>query len=355
MSIPTSDYRLFGRTGIKVSPLTLGCMMFGRRTELDDSIRIIDRAIDAGINVLDTANGYARGRSEEFTGEALKRNGKRGRIILATKVHFPMADDDPNQQGTSRRHIIEQAEASLRRLKTDYIDLYQIHRPHPEIAIDETLRAVDDLVRSGKVRYIGCTTFAAWQVVEALWASEKHHLNRFVSEQPPYNLLDRRIERELIPVAQTFGLALIPWSPIGGGLLTGKYQRGQPIPEDARYSPAQRAAFAARPGAAPSNGRGSPASRFVDEIYDVIEPLTALAQEKGVPLSQLSLAWVARQPGVTSPIIGPRTLEQLEDALQAVKITFTTAELKRIDEIIPPGTHVSPFYEAEHGAGQFRW
>jgi len=353
MATKTTDYRLFGRTGVKVSPLTLGTMMFGRRTELEESIRIVDRALDAGINVLDTANGYARGRSEEFTGEALKRNGKRAKIFLATKVHFPMSDDDPNQQGVSRRHIIEQAEASLRRLKTDYIDLYQIHRPHPEVAIDETLRALDDLVHSGKVRYIGCTTFAGWQVVEALWASEKLHLNRFVSEQPPYNLLDRRIERELLPVAQTFSLAVIPWSPIGGGLLTGKYQRGQPIPDDARYSPANRAALGARPGARP--GRGSPAGRFVDEIYDVIEPLAALAAEKAVPLSQLALAWVMQQPGITSPIIGPRTLEQLEDALKALEITLTPDDLKRIDEIIQPGTHVSPFYEAEHGGSLHRW
>lgn len=357
MATKTTDYRLFGRTGVKVSPLTLGCMMFGRRTELDDSLRIIDRAIDAGINVLDTANGYSRGRSEEFTGEALKRNGKRGKVFLATKVHFPMSDEDPNQQGVSRRHIIEQAEASLRRLKTDYIDLYQIHRPHPEVAIDETLRALDDLVRSGKVRYIGSTTFAGWQVVEALWASEKHHLNRFVSEQPPYNLLDRRIERELLPVAQTFGLAILPWSPIGGGLLSGKYRRGQPIPEDARYSASNRAQLGGgRPGGRfGGHPRGSPASRFVDEIYDVIEPLIDLAAKKEVPLSQLSLAWVVQQPGVTSPIIGPRTLEQLEDALKALDVTFTSEDLKQIDEIIPPGTNVSPFYEAEHGASQYRW
>jgi len=354
MATKITDYRLFGRTGIKVSPLTLGCMMLGRRTELDDSIRIIDRALEAGINVLDTANGYARGRSEEFTGEALKRNGKRSRVFLASKVHFPMSDDDPNNQGVSRRHIIQQAEASLRRLQTDYLDLYQIHRPHPEVAIDETLRALDDLVRSGKVRYVGSTTFAGWQVVEALWASEKHHLNRFVSEQPPYNLLDRRIERELLPVAQTFGLAIIPWSPIGGGLLSGKYQRGQPIPDDARYSPANRANLGGRPGGRVAP-RGSPAGRFVEEIYDVIEPLGKLAAEKGVPLSQLALAWVVQQPGVTSPIIGPRTLEQLEDALKALDVTFTPEDLKRIDEIIPPGTSVSPFYEANHAASQFRW
>jgi aryl-alcohol dehydrogenase-like predicted oxidoreductase len=313
--------------------------MFGRRTELEPSLRIIDRAIDAGINVLDTANGYARGRSEEFTGEALKRNGKRGRIILATKVHFPMADDDPNQRGVSRRHIIEQAEASLRRLQTDYIDLYQIHRPHPEVAIDETLRALDDLVRAGKVRYIGTTTFAAWQVVETLWASKELHLNRVVSEQPPYNLLDPRIERELIPVAQTFGLAVIPWSPIAGGLLTGKYRRGAPVPTDSRY---------ADPGPIQ-------AKRFTETSFDVIEPLSALAAEKGVPLAQLALAWVVQQPGITSPIIGPRTLEQLEDALNALAVALTPEDLVRIDAIIPPGTHVAPFYEADHGPSLHRW
>jgi aryl-alcohol dehydrogenase-like predicted oxidoreductase len=356
MATKITDYRLFGRTGIRVSPLTLGAMMFGRRTELDDAIRIVDRAIDAGINSIDTANVYARGRSEEFTGEALKRSGKRPRIFLATKVHGAMDDTDPNQQGSSRRHVIEQAEASLKRLQTDYIDLYQIHRPRPEIAIDETLRALDDLVHSGKVRYLGSSTFAGWQVVEALWASEKLRLNRFVSEQPPYNLLDRRIERELLPVAQTFGLAVIPWSPIGGGLLSGKYLRGQPIPDDARYSPKNRASLGVRPGVgAGSNGRGSPASRFVDTIYDVIEPLTRLAAEKSVPLSQLALAWVAQQPGITSPIIGPRTLEQLEDALKALEITLKAEDLRRIDEIIPPGTHVSPFYEAEHGVSLHRW
>jgi aryl-alcohol dehydrogenase-like predicted oxidoreductase len=339
MAIKITDYRLFGRTGVRVSPLTLGCMMFGRRTGLEDTIRIIDRAIGAGINVLDTANGYSRGKSEEFTGEALAKSGKRGRIFLATKVHFPMSDDDPNQQGISRRHIIEQAEASLRRLKTDYIDLYQIHRPHPEVAIDETLRALDDLVRSGKVRYIGSTTFAAWQVVEALWASKELNLNRFVSEQPPYNLLDRRIERELVPVAQTYGLAVIPWSPLGGGLLTGKYQRDQPAPEGSRYSD---------PGPIQ-------AKRFTKSSFDVIEPLSALAREKGVPLSQLALAWVVQQPGVTSPIVGPRTLEQLEDALNALSVTLSVDDLKRIDAIIPPGTHVAPFYEANHGAGLYRW
>ena len=314
-------------------------MMFGRRTELKESIRIIDRAIDAGINVLDTANGYTRGKSEEFTGEALKQNGKRNRIILATKVHFPMSDDDPNNRGISRRHIIEQAEASLRRLQTDHIDLYQIHRPHSDVAIDETLRALDDLVRSGKVRYIGSTTFAGWQVVEALWASKELGLNRFISEQPPYNLLDRRIERELLPVAQTFGLAIIPWSPLAGGLLTGKYRRGEARPEGSRYADT------------------SPmlAKRFTEAAFDVIEPLSNLAAKKGVALSQLSTAWTVQQSGVTSPIIGPRTVEQLEDAIQSLNVEITPDDLKQIDEIIPPGTHVAPFYEADHAASQYRW
>lgn len=334
-----TDYRPFGRTGVKVSPLTLGCMMFGGKTDLDNSCRIIDRAIDAGVNILDTANVYSRGRSEEVTGEALKRNGRRDQIFLGSKVHMKMDDTDPNKQGSSRRHIIEQCEASLRRLQTDYLDFYQIHRPEPDTAIDETLRALDDLVRSGKVRYIGTTTFAAWQVVEALWASKELGLNRFVSEQPPYNLLDRRIERELIPVAQTFGLAVIPWSPIGGGILSGKYRRGQGIPAGSRYE----------------NPNPVQARRFVEGVYDVVEPLADLAADKGVTLAQLSLAWVIRAPGITSPIIGPRTLEQLEDNLGALEVTFTPEELQKIDAIIPPGAHVAPFYEANFGPGVYRW
>jgi aryl-alcohol dehydrogenase-like predicted oxidoreductase len=334
-----TDYRSFGRTGVKISPITLGCMMFGGRTDLDDSCRIIDRALDAGINCLDTANVYSLGASEEVTGESLLRNGKRERVFLCTKVHGRMADDDPNMEGNSRRHIIQQCEASLRRLKTDYIDLYQIHRPRPNTAIDETLRALDDLVCAGKVRYTGTTTFAGWQVVESLWASKELGLARFVSEQPPYNLLDRRIERELIPVAQTFGLSLLPWSPLAGGLLTGKYQRGSARPEDSRY---------AKPN--PIQSR-----RFQQQAFDVIEPLAELAATKSVTLSQLALAWTVNQPGITSPIIGPRTLDQLEDNLNALQVNFTGDDLARIDEIIPPGTHVSPFYDADFGPSLHRW
>src|SRR5918998_6330558 len=229
------EYRSLGRTGAKVSPLCLGCMMFGGKTDESPSWDIIDRAIDAGINFLDTANVYSRGRSEEVTGAALKRNGKRAQIVLATKVHGKMADDDPNMEGNSRRHIIAQCEASLRRLQTDYIDLYQIHRPDSTIPIDETLRALDDLIRDGKVRYIGTSTYAAWQVVESLAVSKELGLNRFICEQPPYNLLDRRIERELLPMARTYGIGIIPWSPIAGGLLSGKYRLGQARPTGSRY------------------------------------------------------------------------------------------------------------------------
>jgi aryl-alcohol dehydrogenase-like predicted oxidoreductase len=316
-------------------------MMFGRRTDQEETYRIVDRAIDAGFNSIDTSNSYSRGVSEEFTGNALKRNGQRNRIFLATKVNFPMDDKDPNQQGNSRRFIIEQAEASLRRLKTDYIDLYQIHRPRPDTAIDETLRALDDLVRSGKVRYIGSTTFAAWQVVEALWASKELGLNRFVSEQTPYNLLDRRVERELFPAAQTFGLAILPWSPIGGGILSGKYKRGEVPPEDARFGS--------------NRGNGPIGRRFIESVFDVVEPLQVLANEKGVPLAQLALAWTLLHPAVTSSITGPRTLAHLEDAISALEVRFTEEDIKRIDAIIPPGENVSYFYEANFSRSEYRW
>lgn len=335
------NYLPFGRTGLKVSPLTLGCMMFGGKTTPEDSYRIIDRALDEGINIFDTANVYNAGRSEEVTGAALKRNGKRDRVILATKVHGVMDATDPNMQGTTRRHIIHQCEASLRRLQVDHIDLYQLHRPKSDTPIDETLRALDDLIRAGKVRYIGTSVFAAWQVVESLWCAKELGLHRTVCEQPPYNLLDRRIERELLPMCLTYGIATIPWSPIGGGLLTGKYRLGQPVPSEARFAdttltPAIRA-------------------RLTDPSLAVVNQLEPLAQAKGIPLSQFALAWVLHQPGVTSPIVGPRTMEQFEDNLKALAVKFTPAELKAIDVIVPPKSHTSPYYEADFGPHQHRW
>jgi aryl-alcohol dehydrogenase-like predicted oxidoreductase len=316
-------------------------MTFGRTTPADEAYAIVDHALEMGINFLDTANVYGRGVSEEVTGEALKRNGKRQRVVLATKVHGRMADDDPNAYGSSRRHIIEQCEASLRRLQTDYIDLYQIHRPRPNIAIDETLRALDDLIRAGKVRYIGSSTFAAWQLVESLWVSKELGLNRFICEQPPYNILDRRIERELLPMVQTYGFATIPWSPLAGGLLTGKYQRNSPPPPDSRF-----ADIASNP---------QRQARMNDQTFDVVEGLQPLAQEKGCPLSQLALAWCVQQPGVTSPIIGPRTMEQLKDNLTALEVTITAEDKAKIDALVPPGRMVSPFYEAEFGPHLYRW
>jgi aryl-alcohol dehydrogenase-like predicted oxidoreductase len=328
------EYRSLGRTGVQVSSLCLGCMMFGGKTEPDESASIIDRALDEGINFLDTANVYSIGRSEEAVGAALKANGKRRDIVLATKVHWKMGEG-VNDWGNTRRHIIEQCEASLRRLQTDYIDLYQIHRPQPEIPIDETLRALDDLVRAGKVRYIGSSTFAAWQLVESLWVSKDLGLSRFISEQPPYNLLDRRIERELLPMAQTYGFAVIPWSPLAGGLLTGKYHRGEEPPAGSRYYDYENNPLLRR--------------RMTDRIYDVVEGLEPIAAEKDVPLSQFALAWCAHRPAVTCPIIGPRTMEQLEDNLRALDVTFTEDELKRIDRVARRGEAVAPFYEANFG------
>lgn len=338
------DMRFLGRTGIRVTPLCLGCMMFGGRTSAEDSYAIIDRAIDAGLNFIDTANVYNDGRSEEITGEALKRNGHRHHIVLATKVHGNMHKGDPldpNQSSNSRRHIIEQCDASLKRLKTDWIDLYQIHRPQAECPIDETVRALDDVVRAGKVRYIGTSTFAAWQVVESLWASDRYGLNRFVTEQPPYNLLDRRIERELIPMCKTYGIGMIPWSPLGGGFLTGKYQREGTQPEGGRFS----------------DGTHFRAPKLLGcrDAFDIVDELLAMAKEKGCTISQLAVAWVMQRDGVTSPIIGPRTMEQFEDNLKALEVKLTEDELKRIDQISPPGEMVVPFYEANFGPHPNRW
>jgi aryl-alcohol dehydrogenase-like predicted oxidoreductase len=335
------EYRSLGRTGVKVSPLCLGCMMFGGRTEAEDAYAIIDRALEAGINFLDTANVYSRGRSEEVTGQALKRNGKRHQVVLATKVHGRMSDDDPNAEGNSRRHILEQCEASLRRLGTDYIDLYQIHRPQSAVPLDETLRALDDLVRAGKVRYIGTSTYAAWQVVESLWVARELGLNRFICEQPPYNLLDRRVERELLPMAQTFGIATIPWSPLAGGLLTGKYQRTAAAPPESRFADIETKPWLQR--------------RLHAGVYDVLEGLGPLAEAKGCSMSQLALAWCMQQPGVTSPIIGPRTLEQLVDNLGALQVTITAEDRAKVDELVAPGRMVSPFYEADFGPHPHRW
>jgi len=248
-------------------------------------------------------------------------------------MHGAMSDDDPNMRGNHRRNIIEACDASLRRLQTDWIDLYQVHRPQSEIPVDEMLRALDDLVHSGKIRYFGTSTYAAWQSVEALWVSEKYGLNRIVTEQPPYSIVDRRIERELLPMARTFGYGIIPWSPIAGGLLTGKYRRGAD-PEVGRYA-----------GEVIEHFR----RRKTEGIYDVVEGLQPIADKHKASLAQIALAWVRDRPGVTSPIIGPRTMEQLEDNLGSEQIVLDDDDLAAIDALVPPGTHVSPFYEADFG------
>jgi aryl-alcohol dehydrogenase-like predicted oxidoreductase len=331
------EYRTFGRTGVKVSVACLGCMMFGGKTTPEDSYAIIDKAIDMGVNFLDTANVYTFGRSEEVTGEALKRNGKRSRIFLATKVYNVMDASDPMSGGNNRRHIIEQCEASLKRLQTDFIDLYQLHRPQSGVPIDEALRALDDLVRAGKVRYTGTTTFAAWQLMESVATSKELHLNRFVSEQPPYNILDRRIERELIPFAQTYGFGVIPWSPLAGGILTGKYDRNQPPPEGTRVADV----YLKNPGIA---------KRWNDGALDSVDALRGYIDKRGgCSLSQFALAWVAAQPGITSPIIGPRTMEQFDDNMRAFELKLTDDDFGAVDAIVPKGQMVSAFYEADFG------
>lgn len=331
------EYRSLGRTGMKVSSLCLGCMMFGRSAEEAASMDIIDRALEQGINFLDTADVYSRGQSEIIVGNALARNGKRERIVLATKVFNRMSDEDPNLMGSSRRHIIEGCNASLKRLQTDWIDLYQLHRPDTTVPIDETLRALDDLIRAGKVRYIGTSTFAAWQVVEALWLSRELGLNRFVCEQPPYNLLDRRIERELLPMAQTFGIGVIPWSPLAAGFLTGKYQRGV-VPEEGRWK----------------ERKGPGKRKLTDQAFDIADAIKALAQEKGCNAGQLALAWCMHQPGITSPIIGPRTMEQMLDNLGAWNVSITDQDRAALDEISPPGRATVVYYDANFGPHHMR-
>ena len=341
------EYRSLGRTGVPVSTLCLGCMNFGWKTTEAESLDIIDKAINSGINFLDTANVYARGASETIVGKALQRNGKREKIVLATKVHGRMDDEDVLAAGNNRRHVIQQCEASLKRLQTDYIDLYQIHRPRSDTPIDETLRALDDLIRDGKVRYIGTSTFPAWRVMESLWVAKELGLNRFVSEQPPYHLLDRSIERELIPLAQTYGSAILPWSPLARGFLTGKYKRGQPIPGDTRLEGDLQGPFKKRSQ-----------QHFSDRAYDLLAVVEELAAEKKCTPSQIALAWLVQQPGVTSAIVGPRTISHLEDNLGALVIEITEDDRRRLDEVAEPELAIVPYY---HGSmidfkqSQFSW
>ena len=329
------EYRALGRTGLKVSQLCLGTMMFGGKTDEEESFRIIDHAINEGVNFIDTADVYAGNESERIIGKALAGEGKRDNIILATKFNFANPADR-NARGLSRRHVINACDASLKRLNTEWIDLYQMHRCSAAIPIDETLRALDDLVKAGKIRYIGGSMFPAWRIVESLWVAKELGLNRLICEQPAYHMLDRTAEREVIPAAQSFGMAVIPWGPLCGGLLSGKYNRDEQV-EGARWQ----------------DGKDNANRRATDHTWEVLDFLRAMASDKGCSMSQLALAWNMAQPGVTAPIIGPRTFAQVEDNLQAVHVELTEQDLARIDDLVPPKGYVVRYYD-EANAIDFR-
>jgi aryl-alcohol dehydrogenase-like predicted oxidoreductase len=324
------ELRALGRSGVQVSVYCLGAMMFGAwgNPDHDDCVRIVHRALDEGVNFIDTADVYSAGESEEIVGQALK--GRRDDVILATKFFAPMGSD-PNRRGGSRRWILHEVEDSLRRLQTDHLDLYQIHRPDDVVDIDETLGALSDLVHQGKIRYLGHSTFPADYIVEAQWVAERRGRERFVSEQPPYSILMRGIERSVLPACQRYGIGVIPWSPLAGGLLTGRYRKGQEPPEGSRLA------------------RGFGSARFEndrqrqvhEERLDAVEALLVVADKAGVSLTHLAHAFVLEHPAVTSAIIGPRTMEQLDDVLAGVEVRLDEATLDAIDQVIRPGVDLS--------------
>jgi aryl-alcohol dehydrogenase-like predicted oxidoreductase len=321
------EYRSLGRTGVQVSPLCLGAMMFGAwgNTDHDDSIRIIHRALDAGINFIDTADVYSRGESEEIVAKALA-GGRRDDVFLATKFHGVMGDG-PNQKGNSRLWIMRAVEDSLRRLKTDHIDLYQVHRPEEDTDVEETLSVLTDLVRAGKVRYIGSSTYPASQIVEAQWEAHGQYA-RFVCEQPPYSILVRGIENDVLPTIDRHGMGAIVWSPLAGGWLSGRYRKDAELPTSSR---AERLPWR-YDMALPGNQRK----------LEAADALGKLADEAGIPLVQLAIAWTLNHPAVTSAIIGPRTMEHLESQLPAWEVELEEDLLDAIDEIVAPGVTLNP-------------
>src|SRR5512133_1019456 len=324
------EYRRLGRSGVLVSPLCLGTMNFGGVTTEQDSFEIMQKAVEGGINFFDTANVYNNGESERVTGKFLKENHLRDQVVLATKV-FGRVGDLPNEGGATRYHIIRACEASLQRLQTDHIDLYQLHRPPLTHSQEETLRAFDDLIRAGKVRYIGCSTHPAWMVMEALSMSEKYGLNHYISEQPPYNLLDRRIENELVPLCQKYDLAILPWSPLAMGILAGRYPKPDSYPEDSRAVLWDSSAVKAR---------------ITPRAIEVGQAMAKMAQERGLTASQLALLWTKDQPGITAPIIGPRTLAHLEDALGILDKKLDDEDRPLFDELDHPGNAVADFHNS---------
>ena len=322
------EQRPLGRTGVSVSKLCLGAMMFGDwgNKDHDESIRIIHRALDAGINFVDTADVYSRGESEEIVGKALAGD-RRDDVVLATKLHMPMGED-ANQRGNSRRWIIREVEDSLRRLNTDWIDLYQIHRFDPDVDIEETLGALTDLVRQGKVRYLGSSTFPPSAIVRAQWVARDQHVQRFVCEQPPYSILVRGIESDVLPTCAHYGMGVIPWSPLAGGWLSGRWRKDASVPSSTR---AER--LPARfDMSMPANQRK----------LDAAESLAQLAEQASLSLIEMAIAFVINHPAVTAAIIGPRTMDQLESQLPAADAVLDAGVLDRIDEIVEPGTNINP-------------
>ncbi len=323
------EYRNLGRTGLRVSPLCLGCWNFGDPTPEAEAIRMVHKALDAGINLIETADFYANGESERMVGKALQE-GRRAAVVLATKFYFPTSGD-PNDRGSSRRHIMNAVEASLRRLGTDWIDLYQVHRPDFSLPQDETLRALDDLVHQGKVRYIGCSTYPAWMVMEALAISERYGLARYVTEQPPYNLLDRRIENELVPLAFRYNLGLLVWSPLASGVLAGRYERADQMPAGSR---GKRIGYAAE--------------RVSQAGIEAARQAAQVAERFGLTPTQLGLLWAKDQPGITAPILGSRTEAQLDDALPVLDMRLDPQAAAELDRLVPPGSAVADFFNTSN-------
>jgi aryl-alcohol dehydrogenase-like predicted oxidoreductase len=339
------NYRSLGRSGLMVSPLAIGTFNFSNPTSEADSIAIMERAYEAGVNFFDTSNNYNEGQSEIFLGHAIKRLPARHKVVISSKVHFPIdAIAGPNEQSNSRVNIIRTCEESLRRLGTDYIDLYQLHRPSFHIPTEETLGAMTDLIRQGKVRYIGCSTHPAWKVVEGIMLSEAKGLARYISEQPPYNLLDRRIENELVPACLAHGVGLIPYAPLAQGVLSGRYSDARNFPKDSR---------AARRG-------GVYIDRVNEPGIEIGRKLTTLANEAGITPAQLAVLWVKDQPAVTSPIFGPRTMEQLDEILPVLNMTLSSELAAACDKLMPPGSAVTNYHngcswmkqQLEVGAGR---
>ena len=321
------DYRNLGCTGVRISPLVLGGDNILNPTPEPDAIRMIHRALDCGINMIDTSNSYMHGESERVIGRAVNESGRRQHTLIATKVHYPVGPG-PNDRGNSRLHIIRACEDSLRRLGTDHIDLYQTHRPDFDVPLDETLGAMSDLVRQGKVRYVGSSTAPAWHVMEALMTSERSGLARFVSEQSPYNLLDRRIENELVPMCQRHILSILAWSPMAMGILAGRYDDAADVPPDSR---------AALRG-------GIYAQRVTARGIDVGSRFVALARRFGLHPAQLAILWVKDQPGITAPVIGPRNHAQLETLIPVIEMQLTDEMRAACDALVPPGSAVADFH-----------